>query len=108
MLQPPRAIVYSFQVSKDAFYQTQTAPYLSHFRDEVHKTLFIDWSITRFDDLRKPLFSGLAAALFTTLKVGNQGIPSTVSGQASLWAAGRAQSGIFIQRIQMLKMHQRG
>lgn len=96
-----------WRVSKDAFYQTQTAPYLSHFRDEVHKTLFIDWSITRFDDLRKPLFSGLAAALFTTLKVGNQGIPSTVSGQASLWAAGRAQSGIFIQRIQMLKMHQR-
>jgi hypothetical protein len=44
--------------------QTKTSTYLSDTRDAIQAHLGIDWMSTSWQDLRKPLYSGLAAALY--------------------------------------------
>lgn len=42
----------------------------------------IDWSMVKWSDLRKPLYSGIAAALYTILK---GGVGWRVEDQAQFW-----------------------
>ena len=53
--------------------------------DEIRQAFHIDWRAVTWQDLRKPLYSGLAAALYLTLKAGTQELPQTVEAQGKFW-----------------------
>jgi len=46
----------------------------------------IDWTRAQYDDLSKPLYSGIAAMLKITAYYTSSSIPVTVSDQARYWA----------------------
>jgi len=46
----------------------------------------IDWTRAQYDDLLKPLYSGIAAMLKIAAHHRSTDIPVTVSGQARYWA----------------------
>ena len=49
--------------------------------------LAIDWSgSVTWSDLRKPLYSGLAGALYTLLQLNGSAVPGDISLQAQFWA----------------------
>lgn len=45
----------------------------------------IDWSRVTWQDLRKPLFSGIAAAMYATIQSGAGGVPNGIEYQAVFW-----------------------
>ncbi|XP_060084215.1 uncharacterized protein LOC132563474 [Ylistrum balloti] len=74
-----------WQIDEDQFKQTQSAVMLATARALLRNTLTIDWSSAKWEDLRKPLYSGVAAALYTLLKSGSGVLPSSVEKQSSFW-----------------------
>ncbi|XP_069121954.1 collagen alpha-1(XII) chain-like [Argopecten irradians] len=74
-----------WQIDRDQFLETQNSGFLNTARALLRNTLAIDWSTARWEDLRKPLYSGMAAALYTLLKVGAGTFPSSVEEQSSFW-----------------------
>lgn len=75
-----------WQVHATAFKETQR--YSSHESlmrkyDKIEKCLGIHWEDTTWEDLNKPLYSGLAARLY--LSIFNEGIPENISEQAEYW-----------------------
>lgn len=52
---------------------------------EKLKNIGIDWSKTTWQDLRKPLFSGIAAAMYATIQAGAAGVPNGIEYQAVFW-----------------------
>nr|KAG5705787.1 hypothetical protein BaRGS_027446 [Batillaria attramentaria] len=48
--------------------------------------LNIDWTTVTWLDLRKPLYSGAAAALNTLMQLSGQGMPGDIDEQAKVWA----------------------
>ena len=59
--------------------------YLQSACSNVSSAFGIDWPAVRWSDLRKPLYSGVAAALYTLLTLGSQSMPGSVTDQANLW-----------------------
>ncbi|KAJ8300858.1 hypothetical protein KUTeg_022377 [Tegillarca granosa] len=57
---------------------------LSHAKSAIKMKLSIDWNNVNWTDLRKPLYSGLAAALYIR-KYSNFTIPNSIESQALLW-----------------------
>lgn len=45
----------------------------------------IDWTTVTWSDLRKPLYSGLAAGLYTTLRLGSSVMYSNIGAQEQFW-----------------------
>ncbi|XP_046559879.1 uncharacterized protein LOC124268905 [Haliotis rubra] len=82
-----------WQIDESKFLETKTCP--SSIVAECNKTqssFNIDWRSTSWTDLRKPLYSGLAAALY--IKKYNSGSPlGDVTSQASFWASRLRPSG---------------
>ncbi|XP_067674107.1 uncharacterized protein [Haliotis asinina] len=82
-----------WQIDESNFLETKTCP--SSILTECNKiqsAFNIDWRSTSWADLRKPLYSGLAAALY--IKKYNSGNPpGDVSSQASFWASKLRPSG---------------
>lgn len=74
-----------WQVDRDKFMLTQTSSALNTYRDEIRQKLYIDWSRVSWSDLTKPLYSGLAAALYTYLVAGQNGVPRGVEYQSTFW-----------------------
>ncbi|XP_069121965.1 uncharacterized protein [Argopecten irradians] len=74
-----------WQIDRDQFLETQNSGFLNTARALLRNTLTIDWSTARWEDLRKPLYSGVAAALYTLLKAGTGTLPSSVEKQSSFW-----------------------
>jgi len=75
-----------FQVGKKGFQDTQNVrshPRLIRKFKKIKKAFCIDWRSVSWMDLRKPLYSAIAARLFLSNKPG--AIPSTLSGQAKYW-----------------------
>lgn len=67
------------------FNQIQTAKVLDNAKEMIKQKLVIDFTKVTWQDLRKPLYSGLAAALYSLLKAGSNGIPRGIEYQASFW-----------------------
>ncbi|XP_062597477.1 uncharacterized protein LOC134258895 [Saccostrea cucullata] len=59
-----------WQVDESKFRQTQTSSSLQAQRNIILNKFGIDWSNVAWQDLRKPLYSGIAAALYTILHGG--------------------------------------
>ena len=75
-----------WQVDDIAFQDTQATsahPNLKQKYEKIREKLKIDWENAIWDDLRKPLYSGLAARLF--LSNLPHAIPDTLRGQAEYW-----------------------
>ncbi|XP_071146626.1 matrilin-3-like [Mytilus edulis] len=74
-----------WQIDQDMFQQIATAIVLDDAKKMITQRIGIDWSKVQWIDLAKPLYSGLAAALFTLLKAGNNEIPRGIQYQANFW-----------------------
>ena len=75
-----------WQVDRIGFESTQDTkshPSLEAKHKKIKQSLDIDWEKVKWNDLRKPLYSGLAARLFL-LKI-RAPIPSTLKDQADYW-----------------------
>ncbi|KAK7487973.1 hypothetical protein BaRGS_00020718 [Batillaria attramentaria] len=97
-----------WKIDRDMFTATSTcsSSYIRATCDLIKQELGIDWTHVQWSDLRKPLYSGLAAALYTLLKTqGNENnIPAEVSQQASFWSqnfhhGGTSSSANFTQLV---------
>lgn len=75
-----------WQVTQQMYDETKTAPELSATRDAIRAHLGIDWLSTSWQDLRKPLYSGLAAALYVEHRISGNLQPVGVTSQADFWA----------------------
>ena len=56
---------------------------LKKYWDKIKETLGIDWTSTTWNDLEKPLYSGLAARLFLARL--SAPIPTDLASQAQYW-----------------------
>ncbi|XP_064616192.1 uncharacterized protein LOC135480311 [Liolophura sinensis] len=75
-----------WQVDNDKFLLTQTSAHTkSYFTHIRQSNLHIDWSQVSWTDLRIPLYSGLAARLYTEVMSKGQDIPREISKQAEFW-----------------------
>ena len=55
--------------------------------DVIQKELGIDWTQANYTDLRKPLYSALAAVLYLESRLGNPpNISASIEEQADLWS----------------------
>lgn len=72
------------------FHTTQSKDAKSYLKDEFAdiKTAFgIDWLAVKWEDLRMPFYSGLAARLYVhyVMRNDHDGIPRDVEGQGDTW-----------------------
>ena len=65
--------------------QNCTSRYIQSACNNVSSSLGIYWPAVTWSDLRKPLYSGVAAALYTLLTLSSQSMPGNVTAQANLW-----------------------
>lgn len=71
------------QVDKVAFRETVIQPGLKERRDQIKELLGIDWTKVKWEQLRTPLYSALAARLYLArLKLP---IPADLPSQAQYW-----------------------
>lgn len=99
-----------WQVDKIGFEDTQDVashPRLTAKYEVINKAFGINWSGVEWTDLRKPLYSGIAARLFL-LNIPSA-IPSDIAGQAAYWkrhyntASGAGTEQKFIDDVQALQ-----
>lgn len=77
-----------WQVNKIAYEATKqcnSSQYLFTLCEIISSKLKIDWDRTRWQDLTKPLYSGLAASLYLNLRAGNN-TPGDINAQAGFWS----------------------
>ena len=78
-----------WQVDEVVFQETidtVTYPQLLEKYQQIQVEFAIDWSTTRWEDLRKPLYSGLAVYLYMVTIIGiNESIPLNIHDQADHW-----------------------
>ncbi|XP_055958918.1 uncharacterized protein LOC126829390 [Patella vulgata] len=75
-----------WQIDQDKYNIIRSCPgKMSAICDQINSNLSIDWRHTDWEDLRKPLYSGLAAALYTMYGYQSDVIPSNIYTQASIW-----------------------
>jgi len=75
-----------WQVDKIGFDETKNVrshPSLRTTMEKIKKQKGIDWNSVTWEDLWKPLYSGLSARLLLSTKAGK--IPDTLEGQAEYW-----------------------
>nr|KAG5705789.1 hypothetical protein BaRGS_027448 [Batillaria attramentaria] len=76
-----------WQIDETMFESTRTCPaVISSACNAINGTLGVKWTDVTWSDLRKPLYSGVAAALYTLLQLNGQGMPGNVTEQAEVWA----------------------
>lgn len=69
------------------FQSTKSSSKFKKEYQEIKDYFGIDWNNVTWSDLRKPLYSALAASLFTSTTIDAGGIPKTTNSQAQFWAA---------------------
>ena len=79
------------QVDRIGYQDTVSHPGAKRFHAAVKAAFRIDWPKTNWIDLRRPLFSGLAARLFLVRIP--EAIPSDLAGQARYWKKHYNRSG---------------
>ena len=83
-------------VDEDLFDETQnTTSYstLTNLHQEIQSTFSIQWSLVEWNDLRKPLYSALAARLYFYTVSASVPISSNVQSQATYWVTYYNPSG---------------
>ena len=83
-------------VDEDMFDETQnTASYstLTNLHQEIQSTFSIQWSSVEWNDLRKPLYSALAARLYFYTVSASIPISSSIQSQATYWVTYYNPSG---------------
>ena len=99
-----------WQVDEDIFEITQDTATYPELAD-LHQQIFdnfgpgIDWTRVSWNDLRIPLFSGLAARLF--LSTIPEEIPCDIAGQATYWVTHYNTAGntdAFLQAVEALSV----
>ncbi|XP_076454778.1 uncharacterized protein LOC143289620 [Babylonia areolata] len=77
-----------WQVSEAMFLSTKNCsqPALVKACKNISSSLQIHWPSVTWSDLRKPLYSGIAAALYTLVTLGTSDMPGYISSQAPIWA----------------------
>ena len=76
-------------VSQNLFQTTQnTASYsvLTNLHQQIESSFSIEWSVVQWSDLRKPLYSALAARLYFYTVSTSIPISSNIQSQATYWA----------------------
>ncbi|XP_048238745.1 uncharacterized protein LOC124119917 [Haliotis rufescens] len=95
-----------WQIDESKFLETKTCPSSIVAECNKAKSAFnIDWRTTSWSDLRKPLYSGLAAALYIK-KYQSGSPPGDVTSQASFWALKLRPSynqSVFITKARAMK-----
>jgi len=71
-----------WQVTQQDFQVTQNDPNLQQYYNDIATRFGINWNTVQWMDLRKPLYSGLSAALFLVQTFG-QNVPVGVEKQAA-------------------------
>ena len=77
-----------WQVDKIGFADTQNVashPKLKTKFETIQAATGISWQSASWEDLRKPLYSGIAARLLSVLLNIPEAIPSDLQGQAQYW-----------------------
>lgn len=76
-----------WQIDKQKFTMTQTSKVLGNQRRGIQGNFSIDWSSVTWSDLRKPLYSGIAAALYLQYveRMYATTIPTSINAQAKFW-----------------------
>jgi len=74
------------QVDEASFRSTQ-ASLSAALKDNIRDKFGVDWTQTQYEDLSKPLHSGIAAMLKIAKHYGSTDIPQSVASQASYWAS---------------------
>ena len=59
--------------------------YLQSACNSISTSFGIHWPAVTWSDLRKPLYSGMAAALYSLRTLGSQSMPGSITAQANLW-----------------------
>lgn len=77
-----------WQVPQSMFEATKTCyAVLRPVCDIIKQSFNIDWTRVTWSDLRKPLYSGLAATLYLIQHAGNSSfVPGSIESQRNLWA----------------------
>jgi hypothetical protein len=75
----------SFQVSEERFTLTKSSAKKTIY-SEIKSIFNIDWTTVTYNDLWKPLYSGLAAMLSIDYHYRNSNSPVDVESQARYWA----------------------
>ncbi|XP_046559886.1 uncharacterized protein LOC124268909 [Haliotis rubra] len=95
-----------WQIDEDKFLETTScASSISAECASIQSAFKIDWRSTSWADLRKPLYSGLAAALYIK-KYNSRSLPGDVTSQATFWASNLRPGGSmddFIAKAKGLK-----
>ena len=67
---------------------TTCAPVIRPTCDLIQREFNIDWTKVTWSDLRKPLYSGLAAVLYLMQRTGSNttAIPASLEGQGDFWS----------------------
>nr|KAG5694561.1 hypothetical protein BaRGS_032506 [Batillaria attramentaria] len=74
------------QVTRPMYDITKSSAYLEPARNNIQTHLGINWEATSWTDLLKPLYSGLAAALYISNELHQNPAPTTISQQQTFWA----------------------
>ncbi|KAH3785095.1 uncharacterized protein LOC127840958 isoform X2 [Dreissena polymorpha] len=75
-----------WQVDEREFNETLHQPSLANKYQIIRNVMGIDWPSVTWQELRKPLYSGIAAALFTILKTGSTGVSWKSEEQGIFWS----------------------
>ena len=82
-----RANTIFFQVDQSAFKLTQGQSNLTVQYGIIRHKIGINWGLVSWRDLRRPLYSGIAAALYTLLKGhGSSAITWKTEEQGNFWS----------------------
>ena len=74
-----------FQIGQELFNLTKNNRNLYDYYQAIKNNLNIVWSNVTWTDLRKPIYSGLAASLLV-LSNNIRNIPESIEGQALIWS----------------------
>ncbi|XP_046559880.1 LOW QUALITY PROTEIN: integrin alpha-1-like [Haliotis rubra] len=75
-----------WQIDEDKFNLTQScSQYIRAQCDIIQSEFNINWRNATWEDLRKPLYSGLAASLYIKYRSGSHDTPANVTSQATFW-----------------------
>ena len=71
----------------EASFRSTQASLSAALKDNIRDKFGVDWTQTQYEDLSKPLHSGIAAMLKIAKHYGSTDIPQSVASQASYWAS---------------------
>ena len=86
------------------FKQTQNNPNLQGAYEKIRNSYGVDYNSLKYEDLRKPIYSGLAARLYLLDRVGDKE-PEKVMDRARLWKihyntkAGKGTVPMYVRKV---------